>query len=45
MHGRDSRQAKSVGRAKSADARLGHAYLHSAVDGFSRLFYSEPPPN
>ena len=29
-------------RAKSAGARAGYAYLHSAVDGFSRLGYTEP---
>ena len=42
IHGRDSDQAKTVGRAKSAGARRGYTYLHSAVDGFSRLSYTEP---
>ncbi len=42
VRGRDSEQAKSVGRAQSAGAKRGHVYLHSAVDGFSRLAYTEP---
>ncbi|WP_221585284.1 IS481 family transposase [Microbacterium sp. G2-8] len=44
-HGRDSDQAKTVERAKSAGAKRGYAYLHSAVDGFSRLSYTEPLPD
>lgn len=44
-HGRDSDQAKTVERAKSAGAKRGHTYLHSAVDGFSRLSYTEPLPD
>lgn len=42
IHGRGSDQAKTVGRAKSAGAKRGYTYLHSAVDGFSRLAYTEP---
>ncbi|KNX37366.1 IS481 family transposase [Luteipulveratus halotolerans] len=42
IHGRDSDQAKTVDRAKSAGAKRGYTYLHSAVDGFSRLSYTEP---
>ncbi len=42
VHGRDSEQAKAVDRAKSAGAKRGYVYLHSAVDGFSRLAYTEP---
>ncbi len=42
VHGRDSGEAKAVGRAKSAGAKHGYVYLHSAVDGFSRLAYTEP---
>lgn len=42
IHGRDSDQAKVVGRAKSTGAKRGYAYLHSVVDGFSRLAYTEP---
>ncbi|GAA2578880.1 IS481 family transposase [Streptomyces roseoviolaceus] len=42
IHGRDSKQAKAAGRAKSAGAKRGYVYLHSAIDGFSRLAYTEP---
>jgi transposase InsO family protein len=45
IHGRHSDQAKTVGRAKSAGARRGYTYLHSAIDGFSRLSYTEPLPD
>ncbi len=41
IHGRDSDQAKSADRAKSAGARTGYTYLHSAIDGFSRLSYTD----
>lgn len=40
IHGRDSDHAKTVDRAKSAGAKRGYTYLHSAVDGFSRLSYT-----
>lgn len=42
IHGRDSDQAKTAGRAKSAGSKRGYTYLHSAIDGFSRLSYTEP---
>ena len=42
VHGRGSDQAKAVDRAKGA--RAGYVYLHSAVDGFSRLAYTEALP-
>lgn len=45
IHGRDSNQAKTVGRTKSAGAKSGYTYMHSAVDGFSRLSYTEPLPD
>lgn len=45
IHGRDSDQAKATGRAKSAVAKAGYVYLHSAIDGFSRLAYTEPLPD
>jgi len=45
IHGRDSDQAKTVDRAKSAGAKRGYTYLHSAVDGFSRLSYTESLPD
>ncbi|MBB4930668.1 transposase [Lipingzhangella halophila] len=41
MRGRDSVQTRAVDRAKSAGAAGGYLYLHSAVDGFSRLAYTE----
>ena len=41
IHGRDSDQAKAAGRAKSAGAKRGYVYLHSIVDGSSRLAYTE----
>ena len=40
-HGKGFDQAKAVERAKAAGARAGYVYLHSAVDGFSRLAYTE----
>ena len=42
IHGRDSDQHRTAGRAKTAGAQRGYVYLHSAVDGFSRLAYTEP---
>ncbi|MFC8043573.1 IS481 family transposase [Nocardia sp. NPDC057353] len=40
-HGAGSEQAKAVVRAKKRGARAGYVFLHSAVDGFSRLAYTE----
>lgn len=42
IHGRASDQHKAAGRAKTAGAKAGYVYLHSIVDGFSRLAYTEP---
>lgn len=42
VHGRDSDQHRAASRAKDAGARAGYVYLHSIVDGFSRLAYTEP---
>ena len=42
VHGRDSDHAKAAGRANSAGAKRGYVYLHSIIDGFSRLAYTEP---
>ncbi len=44
-HGRGSAQDKAAGRAKTAGAKAGFGYLHSAVDGYSRLAYTEPLPD
>ncbi|SNR95053.1 Integrase core domain-containing protein [Haloechinothrix alba] len=41
VHGRGSTQHKATSRAKSAGARAGYVYLHSAVDDHSRLAYTE----
>ena len=41
VHGKGSAQAKAVASATKAGARAGYVYLHSAVDGFSRLAYTE----
>ena len=45
VHGRDSTEHRAASRAKTAGARAGYVYLHSAVDGFSRLAYTEPLPD
>jgi transposase len=42
VHRRDCDQYRAVDRAKTAAARRGYIYLHSIVDGFSRLAYTEP---
>jgi hypothetical protein len=42
VHGRDSVQHRAADRAKNAGARRGYVYLHSIVDGSSRLAYTEP---
>ena len=42
VHGKNSDQARSAERAKVAGAKAGYVYLHSAIDGFSRLAYTEP---
>lgn len=46
IHGRHSERIKTVDRAKNAGSKTkttgtGHAYLHSVVDGFARLAYTE----
>jgi transposase InsO family protein len=40
-HGRGSDQDKAAQRAKTRSTRAGYVYLHSAVDGFTRLAYTE----
>ena len=44
-HGRGSPQDRAAQRAKAKGARGGYVYLHTAVDGFSRLAYTEHLPN
>jgi transposase InsO family protein len=41
VHGKGSDQAKAVAVATAAGTRAGYVYLHSAVDGYSRLTYTE----
>ena len=40
VHGRDSEQARKSARAKKG-RKAGYTYFHSAIDGFSRLAYTE----
>lgn len=44
-HGRDSETARAVARTKQRGSRTGYVYQHSAVDGFSRLAYTEALPD
>lgn len=41
VHGRDSHEARAVERTKKHSPRRGYAYLHSAVDGHTRVAYTE----
>jgi transposase InsO family protein len=45
VHGKDSTHARQVARRKGKSERGGYVYLHSAVDGFSRLAYTEALPD
>jgi transposase InsO family protein len=48
VHGRGSEQHRANDRAKATKnggARAGYVYLHSAIDGFSRVAYTEPLDN
>lgn len=45
VHGKGSAQAKAVAVATAAGARAGYVFLHTAVDGFSRLAYTEALPD
>jgi transposase InsO family protein len=45
IHGRGSAQHRAADRAKTGGAKAGYVYLHSIVDGFSRLAYTEPLPD
>ena len=44
-HGRGSDQAKAAGRATTKGAKAGYVYLHSAIDRFSPLAFTEALPN
>jgi transposase len=45
VHGKGSVHAKAVAVATAAGTRAGYVYLHSAVDGYSRLAYTEALPD
>lgn len=44
-HGKGSEHAKAVARTKARGTRTGYAYLHSAIDGHTRLAYTESLEN
>jgi len=44
-HGRGSDQHKASSRAKTKGAKAGYVYLHSIIDGYSRLAYTQSLPN
>jgi hypothetical protein len=44
-HGKDSPEAKAVARAKTRGAKSGYVYLHLAIDGNTRLAYTEALEN
>lgn len=44
-HGRNSAEAKAVARTKKRGVKAGYVYLHSAIDGYSRLAYTEALPD
>jgi transposase InsO family protein len=45
IHGKNSDHARTVERRKAKGVRAGYIYLHSIVDGFSRLAYTEALPD
>lgn len=45
VHGKNSAQAKAVARTKTRGAKTGYVFLHSAIDGYSRLAYTEALPD
>ncbi|MDA3628193.1 IS481 family transposase [Saccharopolyspora sp. WRP15-2] len=45
VHGRDSEQARATARSKTKTGKRGYVYLHSAVDGHTRLACTEPLPD
>lgn len=44
-HGRASDQARAAARSKTKTGKRGYVYLHSAVDGHTRIAYTEPLPD
>ena len=45
VHGEGSEKAKAVARTKTRGARTGYIYLPSAIDGHTRLAYTEALPD
>jgi transposase InsO family protein len=45
VHGEGSGQAKAVDRSKKRGTKAGNVFLHSAIDGYSRLAYTEALPD
>lgn len=45
VHGKGSIQAKKVARTKKRGGKTGYVFLHSAIDGYSRLAYTEALPD
>jgi transposase InsO family protein len=45
VHGRGTDQAKAVARTTKRGTRTGYVFLHSAIDGYSRLAYTEALPD
>ncbi|WP_166352562.1 IS481 family transposase [Phytoactinopolyspora limicola] len=45
VHGKNSAEAKAIARTKRRGAKTGYVYLHSAIDGYSRLAYTEALPD
>ena len=41
IHGKGSDEAKAVARTKTRGAKTGYVFPHSAIDGYSRLAYTE----
>jgi transposase InsO family protein len=42
IHGKDSEQGRASKRKGKGTGRIGYTYVHSAIDDYSRLGYSEP---
>jgi transposase InsO family protein len=45
VHGKGSDHDRAVARTKTRGTRTGYVYLHTAVDGYSRLAYTEALPD
>lgn len=45
VHGKGSEAAKAVARTKARGTKIGYVFLHSAIDGYSRLAYTEALPD